>query len=37
LAIQSDKKLLEAAVEEMSTIAGQKAVLVKSKKDVSQI
>lgn len=30
-----DKKLLEAAVEEMSTIAGQKAVLAKSKKDVS--
>jgi large subunit ribosomal protein L5 len=30
-----DKKLLEAAVEEMSNIAGQKAVLAKSKKDVS--
>ncbi len=30
-----DKKILEAAVEEMSTIAGQKAVLAKSKKDVS--
>jgi large subunit ribosomal protein L5 len=30
-----DKKLLEAAVEEMTMIAGQKAVLAKSKKDVS--
>jgi len=30
-----DKKLLEAAVEEMSNIAGQKAVLAKSKKDIS--
>jgi large subunit ribosomal protein L5 len=30
-----DKKLLESAVEEMATIAGQKAVLAKSKKDVS--
>jgi len=31
----TDKKLLEAAVEEMSTIAGQKAILVKSRKDIS--
>lgn len=30
-----DKKILEAAVEEMSTIAGQKAVLAKSRKDIS--
>jgi large subunit ribosomal protein L5 len=30
-----DKKILEAAVEEMSNIAGQKAILAKSKKDVS--
>jgi large subunit ribosomal protein L5 len=30
-----DKKLLEAAVEEMTMIAGQKAILAKSKKDVS--
>lgn len=31
----ADKKLLEMAVEEMSSIAGQKAVLSKSKKDIS--
>lgn len=31
----SDKKLLEMAVEEMSSIAGQKAVLSKSRKDIS--
>ena len=30
-----DKKLLESAVEEMATIAGQKAILAKSKKDIS--
>lgn len=30
-----DKKLLETAVEEMTLITGQKAVLAKSKKDVS--
>jgi large subunit ribosomal protein L5 len=31
----SDKKLLEGAVQEMSIIAGQKAVATKSKKDIS--
>ena len=31
----SDKKLVENAVEEMSIIAGQKALAVKSRKDVS--
>lgn len=31
----ADKKILEFAVEEMTNIAGQKAVLAKSKKDVS--
>jgi len=31
----SDKKLIEYAIEEMSTIAGQKAVATKSKKDIS--
>jgi large subunit ribosomal protein L5 len=30
-----DKKLLENSVEEMSNITGQKAVLAKSKKDIS--
>lgn len=31
----ADKKLIENAVEEMTTITGQKALSVKSKKDVS--
>ena len=31
----SDKKLIDYAIEEMSTIAGQKAVATKSKKDIS--
>ena len=31
----SDKKLIEYAIEEMTTIAGQKAVATKSKKDIS--
>lgn len=31
----SDKKLLEGAINEMTTIAGQKAVATKSKKDIS--
>lgn len=31
----SDKKLIEYAVDEMTTIAGQKAVATKSKKDIS--
>ncbi len=31
----SDKKLIEYAVEEMTTISGQKAVATKSKKDIS--
>jgi large subunit ribosomal protein L5 len=31
----SDKKLLEGAVQEMTMIAGQKAVATKSKKDIS--
>lgn len=31
----SDKKILEAALDEMSKIAGQKAVSTKSKKDIS--
>lgn len=30
-----DKKIMEAALEEMTTISGQKAVLAKSKKDIS--
>lgn len=34
-AATADKKLIENAVEEMSIIAGQKALTVKSKKDVS--
>ena len=31
----SDKKMIEAAIVEMTTIAGQKAVSTKSKKDIS--
>jgi large subunit ribosomal protein L5 len=31
----ADKKLIEYAIEEMSTIAGQRAVATKSKKDIS--
>ena len=31
----SDKKLVDAAVEEMTIIAGQRAVATKSKKDIS--
>ncbi|MCB9234270.1 MAG: 50S ribosomal protein L5 [Bacteroidia bacterium] len=31
----ADKKLIESAVEEFSTITGQKAVITKSKKDIS--
>ena len=31
----TDKKIIETAVEEMSTIAGQRAVQTKSKKDIS--
>ncbi|MEX1189997.1 MAG: 50S ribosomal protein L5 [Bacteroidia bacterium] len=31
----SDKKLIDSAIVEMSTIAGQKAVATKSKKDIS--
>ena len=31
----SDKKLIEAAINEMTTVTGQKAVSVKSKKDIS--
>ncbi|MFM7428624.1 MAG: 50S ribosomal protein L5, partial [Flammeovirgaceae bacterium] len=31
----ADKKLIEAGVEELSTITGQKAVSTKSKKDIS--
>ena len=31
----TDKKLVDVAVQEMSTIAGQKAVATKSKKDIS--
>ncbi len=31
----ADKKLIESAIEEMTLIAGQKAVTVKSKKDIS--
>ena len=31
----TDKKLIEAGIEEMTTISGQKAVATKSKKDIS--
>src|SRR5215210_3863999 len=31
----TDKKLIEAAINEMTTITGQKAVPTKSKKDIS--
>ncbi len=31
----ADKKIIETAVEEMTTVAGQKAVQTKSKKDIS--
>ena len=31
----SDKKLIEAAIEELSRIAGQRAISTKSKKDIS--
>jgi large subunit ribosomal protein L5 len=31
----ADKKLIEYAIEEMTTISGQKAVATKSKKDIS--
>ena len=31
----SDRKLIDAAVEDLTSIAGQQALIIKSKKDVS--